>query len=69
MRSVGSRQNGPLSYLSGVGIADSTGMPQSALLSLNNGRADGSRGGNYFMERVYFDADVQGQMMQATREV
>lgn len=69
MRSVGSRQEAPLSFVSGVGLAGSSGMSQSALLRLNNGSTDGRIGGRYFMEKVYFDADVQRQMMEATREV
>ena len=63
--SVGSVQHSEMSYRVGVGLAAPSGQPQSALLRLNNGSADGLFPGRFFMERTFNDADVQREMLEA----
>jgi len=67
--SVGIRKEGPLSYISGVGIASPSGIPDDGLGWLNYGDASGVIRGRYFMERTYLDATVWQQMLEAVGRV
>jgi hypothetical protein len=65
MESAGSDKIDDLSYRVGVGILASSEQPQRALDALNYGRADGSRKGNFFMQKTFDDEQVRQEMLEA----